>query len=93
MRKCSRCLRMFDGFGARCDECIEGRSIPTRRVNLATVKSDAIITNFEPGNMTPDGGAIGDLESQATIVNEWVDLEEGCRQKVALIDEQEGGNS
>jgi len=62
---------MFDGFGARCDECIEGRTVPTRRVNLATVKSDAVITNFEPGNMTPDGGAIGDLDSQQRAVNEF----------------------
>lgn len=76
MRKCSKCKRMFDGYGARCDECIEGRTIPTRRVNLATIKSDAVITNFDPGNMTRDGGAIGDLESQAQAVAEWDEIDE-----------------
>lgn len=83
---------MFDGLGGRCDPCIEGQTIPTRRVNLATIKRDVVVTNFEPGNMTPDGGAIGDLKNQEQIVDEWVEIEHGCRRKQALIDEQADGN-
>ena len=79
MQKCTRCKRMFDGYGARCDDCIEGKTVLTRKVDLTSIKSDAVITNFEKGNVELPG----DRKAPLPL---WSELEESS------IEEQQTGN-